>query len=164
MTVSIDISLSASFFRAGIVHAVLDGGEVVAWADRVILLLPDPPAAIYDVSLAPAADRIALLAALAPLTANAEPSERVARGLLGVIASRLAADSLSPAKAIAVGYTILRGAEVPDTLRDQAMMLDEDYSLAEDRIFGSTAEMGVAIRFWFAQFAGAQIGLVSPAG
>ena len=155
---------AASYLRTGISYGVLPGIRAVEWADRLILAEGEVPAAVFDVALAPPDRPSVLVAALTPLAGEDDPSEPIVRAVLDDVGAALRAGRVTVRAGLELAYRITRALGDESSLRYDAMMLREDYSLAQEGIFGDVADLDHEARTWFAQFAGAAAAIGAPAG
>ena len=155
MNTPADIQQAASYFRTGIMHGVLASAAAIAWADQIIMGSRTVPVAIYDVSLAPPGDRLAVVDALAELADPNGPSESVIRALLDVVGGELRAGRRTPAAAIVTAYRLTRVLGYDAPLWFEAMALEDGYALARDGIIGDIATLDAEVHAWLARFNGA---------
>jgi hypothetical protein len=155
--------LAATYYRATVLLGIATGEEVIRWADGIIERDPAPPAAIYDVSLTPAADLNALRDALKPLALEPEPLA-VVRALLDRIWHDVLAGRRDVDAAVALIYRASNRLAIPDPLRWEMVALEEDYALVTDGIAGDLPTIEAQVRAWLAQFDGAADALFASAG
>ena len=148
------LSDTAAFYWAGIAYAILSPQEAIAWADELIASGVDVPSSLYDLSLTPANQPKRVVSALRSLHTEEDVSEATVRGLLDVLGRQLRDHVLSPATAIERAYEVTRRLHPDSSLWMDAMMLEENYSLAVDRIVGELPEMDAEVELWLTQFAG----------
>jgi hypothetical protein len=145
---------TAAFYWAGIAYAILLPQEAIAWADELIGSGADVPTGVYDLSLSPAHQPKRVVSALRSLHAEEDVSEATVRSLLDILGRQLGKHALSPATAIQRAYEVTRRLHVDSSLWIEAMMLEENYSLAVDRIVGEVPKMDRQVESWLAQFEG----------
>jgi hypothetical protein len=151
----ITLKEQVAFLRAGIVSGVLSPIAAVDWADRLIQETGEPPAGVYDVSLAPSANVSRVLDALGEVASDTCINENVAKGLLDVLRGQCDSGAIHPAKAVRVAYALTHDLGYDSPICIDALILEENYSMASDGIFGTVEEMNAQVREWLASFKGA---------
>jgi len=155
---------AAAYFRAGLRTGVVPQEEAVRWADRAIERLEHPPVALLDVSLArPGAvnDVLAALSALLGGPGADEPPES-ARALLDRLRADLASGRRTLDATVACLYRVSYAVALPEDLRWEIVALEDDYSLAVERIVGDVGAMEAQVRAWLARFDGAAADVLGP--
>jgi hypothetical protein len=158
------IRQQAAIYRAGLAYGVLSPGDAIAWADSLIQSESDVPMAIYELSLAPRDQPKIALVFLRELAPEEQLGEGTVQALLDIVRQRLAEGAETPATAIARAYALTRPLAPESEHWLEAMMLEENYSLASDGIFGTIEEMDLEAREWFAKYAGASAIISERAG
>lgn len=148
------IAERAAFYWAGVAYGILSPRDAIAWADELIASDSDVPKGVYELSLSPPDDPKKAAAALRSLHNEEDVSEATVRGLLDYLGRSLRTDRLSPALAIQRSYEVTRRLSVESPLWMEAMILEENYSLAVDGITGAIAEMEQEVIEWLARYNG----------
>jgi len=158
---------AAAFYRAAVSLGLLPGAVAVRWADALIERDPAPPPALYDVSLAPPGDALAVADALAPLAggpAGTAESPAVVRALLDLVWRDVRAGRRRLADAVAVVHRMSGAMAVEEPLRWEMVALEDDYSLAAKGIAGDLPAVTGIVRDWLARFDGATDALLGDGG
>ncbi len=155
--------LAATYYRAALLLGIASGTDVIRWADGIIERDPEPPAAIYDVSLAPAADLNTLRDTLKPLALEPEPLA-VVQALLDRIWRDVFANRRDVDEAVALIYRASHCLAIPDPLRWEMVSLEEDYARVTDGIAGELPTIEAQVRAWLAQFDGAADAVIACGG
>jgi hypothetical protein len=150
----VTIAQQAAFYWAGVAYGILSPRDAIAWADGLIASGSDVPKGIYELSLSPPDQPKKVTAALRSLHDEEDVSEATVRGLLDYLGRSIRTDKLSPGLAIQRSYEVTRGLSVECPLWTEAMILEENYSLAVDRIVGDVAEMDREVIEWLARYDG----------
>ena len=144
----------ATFYRAALLLGLIQGDEVIVWAEQVIHLDPEPPAGVFDLVLTPPKDLSAMRDALQPL---ADESESV--GILDGLLDRTRADLESGRRSLADTMRVFRQMRqmvtLPDDVRLAMDSLENEHLLATNGMGGDVATVDARTRAWLAQFAGA---------
>jgi hypothetical protein len=153
-----DIPRNASFLRDGIAAGIIATNAAVEWADALIAAYDELPGAVYDLCVAPRRQTTAVLDALRQLADTTELTETTARALLDILRSQLITGSMRVSDAVIAAYHLTRPLGPGSALWTEALVLEEDYSLANDGISGSLDQMDADARSWFDQFRGSMAG------
>jgi hypothetical protein len=154
----------AAFYWAGIAYGILAPIDAIAWADSLIATGGEMATAIYDLSLTPPDQPKRLMSALRALHREEAVTDAVVRALLDVLRSEVQAKVRSPADAMQLAYDVTRRLSVDSPLWLDAMMLEENYSLAVDRIAFDVPSMDAEVTVWLSQFEGDATPFVGRAG
>ena len=126
----------AEHFRVALAMGLLDRGEVVAWADRIIMDLDNPPGKIIEVSLAGARPADELERLLADIPGPADVA-LAAHAVLGILRERLEAGAVTLASAVDMLWTYHQVAAIPESEKLQASVISYLLDSAIDGYYGT---------------------------
>jgi hypothetical protein len=126
----------AEFHRIALAMALMDIDAVVAWADRTIELLPEPPIQVIDVSLAgsrAAAEVVDLLS----VVSGPGDTRKVAHQVLGLFLQRFAAGELALEAAVGMLWAYHNWADIAEDERLQAANFYDALNCAQRGYYGT---------------------------
>lgn len=150
----------ATFYRAALLLGLVDGGEVIAWADAVIARDVAVPHALLDVSVTAPGDLSALRIALQPLARDDEAPD-VVHAILDRARSDLERGRRNIGDTVTVLAQVRRFLTVTTAVVDALDAFQDDYMLAAAGVIGDVATIERNVRSWLAHYAGAEAMLLT---
>jgi hypothetical protein len=147
----ISLQRGAAVQSTALLLGLVNGHDVVAWADGVIATSDAPHPALFDVSLTPPHDLSGLRVALQPLAGEGESPDLV-REMLALAARDLATGRRSAADTVRVLAQMRRMVALPVGLDHELDALEDGHMLAQAGVEGTPAAAEARIRAWLEQF------------
>lgn len=147
-----DLRDEASYLHTALLLGLLKGEDAVAWADRMIHEMSDPPHDLIELSLTAPEDLSSVRHALAPLAHERVP-EAVMERTLRLIADEHVAGRRAPHDSLRVLTQLRRLLPLPAAMADAIRPFENEHMLASVRIGPSIDEVESRLGAWLVQVA-----------
>ena len=141
----------ATYYRAALLLGLVDGTEVIAWADDILHHDPRPPHEVTDLALVPPLDLSAVRFALQPM-ADERESPEILRAILGVVLRDLGDGRRSVADTVRVLSQMARELAVPESMHWEIDALVDDHMLAKAGVTKDLGDSEERVREWLKRF------------